>query len=108
MLVAHINMLASSLGISRTGLNYSNTLFGLTISIVGLLLLRPNPQIGLSTLLRSDLDIFFGYPRLDLLKQRLRVVARRLPDPFLGLCDATNTLLDGTIDVKDFNAPLRL
>ena len=53
--------------------------------------------------LRSDLDIFPGYPKLDALKQRLPVVARRLRDSFLGLCDATKTLLQRP---KDICAPL--
>ena len=57
-------------------------------------------------LLCSDLDIFPGYPKLDALKQRLPVVARRLRDSFLGLCDATKTLLQGPIVAKDICAPL--
>ena len=55
---------------------------------------------------RSDLDIFPGYPKLDVLKHRLPVVAQRLRDSFLGLCDATKTLLDGPIEAKDVCAPL--
>ena len=56
--------------------------------------------------LRSDLGIFLGYLKLDVLKQRLPVVAHRLRDSFLGLCDATKTLLDGPIEAKDIRAPL--
>ena len=56
--------------------------------------------------LRSDLDIFLGYPKLDALKQRLPVVAGRLRDSFLGLCDATKTLLQGPTEAKDIRAPL--
>ena len=56
--------------------------------------------------LRSDLDIFPGYPKLDALKQCLPVVARRLRDSFLGLCDAKKTLLQGPIEAKDIYAPL--
>ena len=56
--------------------------------------------------LRSDLDIFPGYPKLDALKQRLPVVARKLRASFLGLCDATKTLLQGPIEAKDICAPL--
>ena len=43
--------------------------------------------------LRSDLDMFPWYPKLDALKQPLLVLARRFGDSFLGLCDATKTLL---------------
>ena len=56
--------------------------------------------------LHSDLDIFPGYPKLDALKQRLLVVARRLRDSFLGLCDATKTLFEVPIKAKDICAPL--
>ena len=56
--------------------------------------------------LRSDLDIFSGYCKLDALKQHLCVVARRLRDSFLLLCDATKTLRQGAIEAKDIHAPL--
>ena len=56
--------------------------------------------------LRSELDILPEYPKLDALKQRLLLVARRLRDYFLGLCDATKTLLQGPIEAKDIRAPL--
>ena len=55
--------------------------------------------------LRSDLDIFPGYPKLDALKQRLPVVARRLRDSFLGLCDATKTWFKGPLRLKTFVLP---
>ena len=55
--------------------------------------------------LRGDLDIFPGYPQLDVLMQRLPVVAPLL-DSFLGLCDATKTLLQGPNEAKDIRAPL--
>ena len=54
----------------------------------------------------SDLDIFPKYPKLDALKQRLPVVAQRLRDSFLGLCDTTKTLLEVPIEAKDIRAPL--
>ena len=55
--------------------------------------------------LRSDLDILRGYPKLDALKQCLPVVARRLRESSLGLCDAVKTLLQGPIEAKDTRAP---
>ena len=55
--------------------------------------------------LRSDLDIYPGYPKLDALKQRLPVVAQRLRDSFLGLCDATKTLVQGAIEAIDIRSP---
>ena len=56
--------------------------------------------------LRSDLDTFLAYPKLDVLKQRLRVVAQMLRDSFLGSCDATKIFLDWPIEAKDIRSPL--
>ena len=56
--------------------------------------------------LRNDVDIFPGYPKLDVLKQRLLVVSQRLRDSFPGLCEATNTLLQGPIEAKDIRVPV--
>ena len=111
MLVAHINVLARWLGIRGTGLNNCNTLFGLTISIVAAASPHsPNRSLNCTAMallqLRSVLDIFLGYPKLDVSKQRLLVVAWRSRDCFLGWCDATKTLLDGPIEAKDIRAPL--
>ena len=55
---------------------------------------------------RSDLDIFPRYPKLDVLKPRLPVVARSLRDSFLQSCDAMKTLPDGPIETKDICATL--
>ena len=43
---------------------------------------------------------------LDALRQCLPVVAHRLRDSFLRVCDATKTLLLGAIAAKDIRAPL--
>ena len=49
MLAAHISVLATWLGIFGIWLRNSNTLFGLIISMVAALLLRPIPPTGAST-----------------------------------------------------------
>ena len=111
MLAAHIHVLVRWLEIFGTWWHNSNTFFGWTISIV----VAPSPNYPNRSLnctamallqLCSDSDRFLGYPTFDALKQRLPVVAQRLRDSFLGLCDTTKTLVQGAIEAKDVRAPL--